>query len=330
MFIFLGSLVLVVIVVVYCESSGCPAPELIKPCVCEDNRIMCIKKSDIDLVNIFQTLEKNLTKSEKHLNIFYLRNSFITGLEGNTFKDITFDEIYISNCNQLTKIHVNAFAGTDLITKSLSFRSNDAFSDNSIFEVISKFVNLESLYLRDNNIREIPSNAFHKIGCYQDKLRKVSLLGNSIKKIGSRPFSQLRGLEYLTIWNTSIDYIPEDAFEFEEESNQKMTLDIGFNTLLKSSSFHQDSFTHFKRPILLGLGYGENQYEYLDEKVFKSFLISNPQNKIDLTDANLVCNNCKNLWLKKQPELIKRFYGLKCTNKKSFTDPGNFAKCGSE
>ena len=49
---------LVIYVLGYCESSGCPAPELIKPCVCEDNGIICGGHSDIDLVNIFQTLEK--------------------------------------------------------------------------------------------------------------------------------------------------------------------------------------------------------------------------------------------------------------------------------
>ena len=53
--------VLINLVTVYCAWSGCPASELIKPCVCVDNgAIRCGGHSDIDLVNIFQTLEKNL------------------------------------------------------------------------------------------------------------------------------------------------------------------------------------------------------------------------------------------------------------------------------
>ena len=96
-------------VTVYCESSGCPVPELIKPCVCEyktfeGNGIRCGGHSDIDLVNIFQTLEKNLKKSEKHLSWFELNNIAINKLQDNTFADITFDGIDINNCNNLTYI----------------------------------------------------------------------------------------------------------------------------------------------------------------------------------------------------------------------------------
>ena len=73
---------------VYCNSSGCPAPELIKPCVCvykpfEGNRIRCGGHSDIDLVNIFQTLEKNLNKTEKHFSWFELNDRIEISFEYN-------------------------------------------------------------------------------------------------------------------------------------------------------------------------------------------------------------------------------------------------------
>ena len=266
----------------------------------------------VDLVKIFETLEKNLTKSEKHFKKFSLENRFVTELEGNTFKDITFDEIDIYACYQLTKIHKNAFAGTDLFIKSFLFSRNEKFSDNSIFEVISKFVNLEVLQLTKNNITEIPSNAFHKMACYQDKLRDLTIGGTSIREIGSRPFSQLRGLKYLTISDTSIDYIPEYAFEFDEESNQILRLDI--DLFLNSSSLHQNSLMHFKRPVYLYLGYHENHYEYLDENIFRSFLTSNSQNQIEMGSMNFDCDNYRNLWLRRQSNLLERFIGIECSN----------------
>ena len=322
--------VVINLVTVGCESSGCPAPDLIKPCVCEDNGIICGGHSDIDLVNIFQSLRIKLTKSEKHFKRFHLNNTFITELEGNTFKDITFDEITIENCNNLSKIHKNTFFETDLFTKILWIASNPALSssDNSIFEVISKFVNLEKLYLIDNNITEIPSNAFQSIEGYQDNLKTIVFGGKSIRKIESRPFYLLHGLNFLKINNTSIDYIPENAFEFEEESSLQINLAFINNSLLNSSGFHQDSLVHFKRPVYLDLGWIGNHFEYLEEKVFKNFLNSNPHNVIDMIFVKFDCNNCKNFWLKQQPNLLENFKNLSCSNLKNFNDSENFAECG--
>ena len=319
---------MVIVTTVYGESRGCPAPELIKPCVCEDNGIICVENSDIDLVNIFQTLEKNLTKSEKHFKRFYLNNNFITELKENTFKRITFNEISILWCKNLTKIHINAFAQTDLITKIFKFNSNTEFKDNSIFEVISKFINLEELELGFNGITEIPSNALQRVVGYQDELKRLYFGGLDIKKIGSRAFSFLRSLESIIFQQTSIDYIPENAFEFDEESNQRMSIRFNSNNLLNSSSFHQDSLTHFKRPVTIDLKYSVNHFKYLDEKVFKNFLNSNPENMIDMSGQIFDCNDCTNFWLTKQQNLLERFNNLSCSNNKIFNDTDNFAECG--
>ena len=62
---------------------------------------------------------------------------------------------------------------------------------------------------------------FHRIELNQGKLKTLVISGKSIRKIGSRAFYSLRGLNYLHIYKTSIDYIPEYAFEFEEESKSK-------------------------------------------------------------------------------------------------------------
>ena len=277
------------------------------------------------LYKLFETLEKKLTKSEKHFkSLYYAFDKSITELKENTFKDITFDDITIGNCYNLTKIHINAFAGTDSVTKNFRLSSNTKLSltDNLIFEVISKFINLESLYLENNNFTEIPSNAFQNIVGYQDKLNIVSIGGRSIKKIGSRPFYLLRGLGKLSFFDTSIEYIPDYALEFKEESDQQLML--SFDGLFLNS-YHPDSLTRFKRPVYIeGVFTKEN---YLDEHTFKSFLNANPQNRIDMFSVRLDCNNCKNFWIRKHPDLWERIVRLQCSNKKQINDPDNFKNC---
>ena len=322
-------LVVITLVTVFCVSSGCPAPELIKPCVCKDNGIICGGHSEIDIGYIFYNLRNNLTKSEKHFKSFHLNNTFITELKENTFKDITFDEITIENCTNLTKISSNAFTETDLVTKILNIHSNPKLSstDNSIFQLLSKFVNLEKLYLVDNNITEIPSNAFQSIVGYQDKLINLTIGGKSIKKIGDRPFYVLNGLNRIKLSNTSIKSIPEYAFEFEQESKIKLTLILEDNYYLNSVVFPQYSLSRFKRPVDLDLGFAWNHFEYLDEKLFENFLKSNAQNQIEMNNVNFDCDNCMNFWLTKQPTLLTRFRNLSCSNKKKFNDTENFGEC---
>ena len=181
------------------NKDNCPSPDLITPCVCEDNGIICGGHSDIDLVNIFQTLEKNLTESEKHFNRFVLKNTLNRELKENTFKDITFDRIVIENCDNLVSINKDTFLETNKITKALIIRNNRALRspDNSIFKAISKFVSLEYLALENNNIDEIPEYAFKSKYAYQDKLTEIQIRGKSLSKIGIKAFSSLRNLEKL-------------------------------------------------------------------------------------------------------------------------------------
>ena len=65
-------------------SGDCPDSNLLKPYSCETNGdvnefrdlISCGGNEDIDLVQIFQTLSKNLPKDEKHFFEFFLNNTF--------------------------------------------------------------------------------------------------------------------------------------------------------------------------------------------------------------------------------------------------------------
>ena len=84
----------------------------------------CGGNEDLDLIVIFQTLGKQLPKTGKHFNEFYLNNTLITGLKENTFSDITFDFIDIYHCYSLSTIHRNAFTTTDFVTKEVYIENN--------------------------------------------------------------------------------------------------------------------------------------------------------------------------------------------------------------
>jgi hypothetical protein len=63
-------------------------------------------------------MNKVLPDNEKHFNKFYLNNTAITELEGNTFHEITFDEAIIFDSTRLNLINTHAFTTTSLVTKT--------------------------------------------------------------------------------------------------------------------------------------------------------------------------------------------------------------------
>ena len=197
-FHFTDSITILALLLVYDFTwSYCPDSNILKPCNCSaEGRfpyINCGGNEDIDLVKIFETLGKQLPKTGKHFVNFYLRNTFITELKENTFSDITFDVIFVHNCSKLKTIHRNAFNTTDQVTTRLYLYLNPALTspDNSIFEVVNKFARAEFITIIDNNITEIPANAFKN---KQDHLKNLLINGESIKNLGNNSFSGLKSV----------------------------------------------------------------------------------------------------------------------------------------
>ena len=290
----------------------CPSPDLIKPCVCDENGIICGGHSDIDLVNIFQTLEKNLTKSKRHFKTFRLNNTLNKVLKENTFKDITFDKIVIENCNQLVSIDKDAFFETNKITQILLIRNNERLSsnDNSIFKAISKFISLEHLSLEYNDIEEIPDYAFKSEIGYQDNLSFINLRGKSLKKIGVKAFSSLRNLKKLIISETSIQFFPDYIFEFNEISD--VELDIFLDTLNKTY-YSQFTFSDINR--VTAIIASEKDVDVLERKIFSPFLNENSKNEIWLSNKSFDREDCRNQWLLNHINQVKFFKSSKFSDK---------------
>ena len=166
---------------------NCPTSVSYTPCKCDHfyDQIVCGGTQDIDLVNVFQRLGNSLNKSEKHFTSFWLNNTAITELRENTFKDITFDRIYIGFCNKLKTVQKNTFNGTEKVTKFVEFESNPSLqtSDDLIFKVLAKFDSIQQINLLNNNISEIPENAFKSENGNQDSLLQMWLTGRKFNKI---------------------------------------------------------------------------------------------------------------------------------------------------
>ena len=324
-------LVLVILAMGYPVSSVCPARELIKPCFCEDEGIVCTRNVAIDLVKMFETLDKNLTKTEKHFKRFELSNDFITELKDKTFKDITFDEILITKCNNLVKIETNAFEGTDLVTKELTISVNPKLNmDKSIFEILSSFLNVQTIFISDFGINEIPSNAFELINGHQKYLTHLSFY-QKLTKIGSNAFSKLPSLKSLSFYLTNFQTIPAYAFQFDEHAATPFQL--GFYLSLNISAFNEKSLLFIGRPTRFYLEDVQG-VTYLDEKVFLPFLLDNQNNTIEVNWANskqsiFDCSDCRNYWIKKNQNITERV-SVNCSNQKKFNDPDNFKNCHFE
>ena len=306
--------------------SVCPKSSLIDPCSCILDQIDCrVTNKDIDLVQIFQTLGKQLPKTGKHFKSFELSNSSITELKENTFSDITFDTIFIHYSPKLRSIHRNAFNGTDQVTKLLTIADNPILTspDNSIFDVLSKFINAQSIQIFRNNITEIPSNAFKS---NQDQMFNLELNGETIKMLGNNSFSKMKSLTTLSIWNTSISNIPENAFEFIEKSNKTFVLYFGDNKYLNSSEFHEKSLTKFNRPALIYLF----DFRYMNERVLSPFFALNDKNKVEFRYQMIDCSDCRNYWMQKNFNMLKtKIMNDRCSNGKHLNDTANFANCKS-
>ena len=128
-----------------------------------------------------------------------------------------------------------------------------------------------------------------------------------------------------------INFIPENAFEFNENFEQHFTIDLRFNVYLNNSGFSEHCLTKLKRPTTINIDNNNNNYyfPYLEEKIFQSFLGTNCKNQIKLTDGSLDCSDCRNYWLKKDPALLKKVIFSKCSNGKVFNDTENFKNCSS-
>jgi hypothetical protein len=59
----------------------CPSPELLYPCKCHENSIICGGTDSLNLKRVFENIDQNLGKNEKNFTAFYLNNTAIAEID---------------------------------------------------------------------------------------------------------------------------------------------------------------------------------------------------------------------------------------------------------
>ena len=77
----------------------------------------------------------------------------------------------------------------------------------------------------------------------------------------------------------------------------------------------------------LGDAMANNYFSYLDEKAFLPFLLDNSKNIIEMGYAEFDCDDCRNYWIIKHIDLIKRLPGIICSDNTNVDDVKNFKNC---
>ena len=260
---------------------------------------------DNRLPQIMDNIMKN-PSAPKHYKGLHLFNTGIQELKENTLKGITFDEIEIDTCQNLTTIHENAFFGTENVTKVIHISSNLklTFENSSIFKILSKFIDAEEISLIFNeNITEIPTNAFSNGSSQMNKLKVLNFI-YTFNKINSYGFSSLDNLEEVNFINNNFENIAENAFTFDHAPNKSLTLKFHPEET-NSFGFNEKSLISINRPtklILVNLGTAESGY-YLEERIYLPFLLDNPKNTIKICVKTALggdgfnFNDSRNIWL---------------------------------
>ncbi|CAG2110320.1 unnamed protein product, partial [Medioppia subpectinata] len=249
----------------------CPAEAALKPCTClhRQNLVVCDGDQEFELSAIVTALTS--ANGSNHYKLLHFMPNKLTEMSANTFKDLTFNGIWLMGAQNLKTIHENAFAGTDTVTTHLVLSYCPSLDSTNIFTIINKFVNIRLISLTEMNIESIPGQAFGPL----KHLTMLSITDTKLKTIGEKPFLALNSLKLLTFKDTSIARIPRDVLVFSINYDIPLHITLMENHLLSSASFDADSLTSLGRPTGISLvPYSKNPYQwkYLSETIFKPFL----------------------------------------------------------
>ncbi|CAG2113761.1 unnamed protein product [Medioppia subpectinata] len=199
-------------------------------CNCTVDEIEVICGDEITDTSIKRTF--NEIKMKKYLDAFELYdNHLITGLPDYIFYDVSFKTMNVFNVKTLTMVGENAFASSVNTTTSLRISSCSLKSSESLFKAISQLVRLTSVNLSDNQLEEIPDNAF---GPNQHLLTMVILDRNRLKILADNSFTlqSVNGSQYnplrISLKLNQIAQIGDQAFA---GLDRPVTLDLSFNNL---------------------------------------------------------------------------------------------------
>lgn len=213
-------LIIILIAINIAFGGRCPPKEVLSSCTCDQDTEMIICQETLNRVSkVFNWMSKNLDFNEMHFKRVKLYPSFIEEeyeriIQDDTFGDITFEEFQAHN---VSKIGSNAFNIT--AHKIKKFECFDCSLVNqppkyNLFKVINLMINLNHLSLR-LNVTEIPANAIQPFNGQHSNISFLVISSIQSLTIKSGAFHNFIGLEFFSIWDSTIKLIEKDAFKLQ-------------------------------------------------------------------------------------------------------------------
>ncbi|CAG2167196.1 unnamed protein product [Oppiella nova] len=293
-------------------TGDCPDnPNVLAPCECKNfnethKMIYCPEYVELDVVGVFKNLSQALAGKNKqfyHLRFF---NKLTEKLPANVFADIEFQDIWISD-TRIDKIDENAFNGTkNTLTKLTIDRTPivdaNGTDDNDLFKAIRQLPRLTDLEVTHTLLTEIPDGALQS----HPSLIRITLSNNyDMRKIGKHAFSDIKTLFYVTLEESDISFISDEAFSQESAELEFIIRFMGDD----EAAYLPEAFQSIKRPVNLHLTQlfpgkgGSNiplEFHYIPESTYRPFLDQHPMHRIFSMLDSLDCDDKRNDWLRKR------------------------------
>jgi hypothetical protein len=231
-------------------------------CQIDGNDLKCdANYQTFNITAEIEFLSQTLPEDQKGFENLIIKRTNIEEIPENVFQDISFNYVQIYNANSLKRIHTNAFNNNTAfnLRKQLYISlPNQLRNDPPDYDFWKAFSSL--VYIKDLEIsladgsHEIPDNAFQQINGPQNDLSYIVFDKNNfeITRIGNYAFSEIPNLSILSFHDILIGSISANAFDFGNNSNQTLTINL-INCGLNETSLEEGVFSDAKRPLTLDL-----------------------------------------------------------------------------
>jgi hypothetical protein len=172
-------------------------------------------------------LKESLNKLNGEFDILYIHDTAIDTILSDTVKTASFKKIFIENNPKLKDIEVNAFNKSPNLI-SLIIRNNPIMIGTHIFEIAkNNGEKLDTIEFDQNQIVDIPQNAFHSVDNKTLQLVRIIRLDNQHKgggdkglaSIGESAFTNLPNLKQLSLDLNTISNIATKGIDLSSINN---------------------------------------------------------------------------------------------------------------
>jgi len=193
---------------VICRS--CPFESFVKPFGCEcdygiDGIWLDCQSEQIPAA--IGSLSHHLKANQTQFHELYVKSDTLEEMSENFLGNISFQVITFHDCSRLKTIHKNAFKNIESNILRFEISGQNELSDQNIFTVISRMVNLQSLRLSNSKLTSIPEYAFNPINGLQKNLTRISFdlqcSHSPITRVMKHAFFHLPNLIHLGIYSIS-------------------------------------------------------------------------------------------------------------------------------